>query len=58
METMIVVLWVVVFACLVLSPFRRTPILFAVTMGVWLTSVILTAIATRPREAWTRPRPC
>ena len=45
METMIVALWVVVFTGLVLSPFRRTPLLFAVTMGVWMASIILTAIS-------------
>ncbi|MEX5307559.1 hypothetical protein RF644_17580 [Kocuria sp. CPCC 205258] len=42
---MIVALWVVVFTGLVLSPFRRTPLLFAATMGVWLASIILTAIS-------------
>jgi hypothetical protein len=45
METKIVTLWVVVFTGLVLSPFRRTPLLFAVTMGVWLASIVLTAIS-------------
>ena len=44
METMIVALWVVVFTGLALAPFPRTRILFAATMGVWLASIILTAI--------------
>lgn len=44
MGSMIVVLWVVVFAGLVLAPFPRTLVLFAATMGVWLASVILTVI--------------
>ena len=43
-ETMTIVLWVAVFASLILAPFRRTRILFALTMGVWLASIILTAI--------------
>ena len=48
METMIVALWVVVFTGLVLSPFRRTPLLLGASLATMVASIIYAAAAIAP----------